>query len=129
MAVSDSVELDLLRAVESRGGRQVSLVGDAELDEGAVWAAIVAPVVARLGEVLWIVDVNRQSLDRVVPDIAAGRLAAMFEAAGWHVITVKYGGRLTALYERDGGHALQRRIDTMTNEEFQRMLRADAAEV
>ena len=29
---------------------------------------------ARLGEVLWVVDLNRQSLDRVVPDIAAGRL-------------------------------------------------------
>jgi pyruvate dehydrogenase E1 component len=112
-----------------RGGRQVSLVGDAELDEGAVWEAIVDPVVSRLGEVLWIVDVNRQSLDRVVPDIAAGRLAAMFEAAGWHVITVKYGRRLTALYERDGGQALRRRIDAMTNEEFQRMLRADVAEV
>src|SRR4051812_30689061 len=30
-----------------QGGRQVSLVGDAELDEGAVWEAIVDPVVAR----------------------------------------------------------------------------------
>ena len=78
-----------------RGGRQVSLVGDAELDEGACWEAIVDPVVSQLGEVLWIVDLNRQSLDRIVPDIAAGRLAAMFEAAGWHVITVKYGRRLT----------------------------------
>src|SRR3954467_12005261 len=73
-----------------RGGRQVSLVGDAELDEGAVWEAIVDPVVPHLGGGLWIVDLNRQSLDRVVPDIAAGRLAAMFEAAGWHVLTVKY---------------------------------------
>ena len=27
-----------------------------------------------LGEVLWIVDLNRQSLDRIVPDIAAGRI-------------------------------------------------------
>src|SRR3954465_6437036 len=48
-----------------RGGRQVSLVGDAELDEGAVWEAIVDPMVARLGEVMWVVDLNRQSLDRV----------------------------------------------------------------
>ena len=48
-----------------QGGRQVSLVGDAELDEGAVWEAIVDPVVPHLGEVLWIVDLNRQSLDRV----------------------------------------------------------------
>jgi pyruvate dehydrogenase E1 component len=112
-----------------RGGRQVSLVGDAELDEGACWEAIVDPVVSRLGEVLWIVDLNRQSLDRVVPDIAAGRLAAMFEAAGWHVITVKYGRQLTGLYERDGGRSLRRRIDEMTNAEYQRMLRASAGEL
>jgi pyruvate dehydrogenase E1 component len=109
-----------------RGGRQVSLVGDAELDEGAVWEALVDPLVAHLGEVLWIVDVNRQSLDRVVPDIAAARLAAMFEAAGWHVITVKYGRRLTGL---DDGGALARRIDAMTNEEYQRMLRSPTDEV
>lgn len=45
--------------------RQYSLVGDAELDEGAVWEAIVDPGTADLGEVVWIVDLNRQSLDRV----------------------------------------------------------------
>jgi pyruvate dehydrogenase E1 component len=112
-----------------RGGRQVSLVGDAELDEGACWEAIVDPVVSLLGEVLWIVDLNRQSLDRVVPDIAAGRLASMFQAAGWHVITVKYGRQLTELFERDTGPALRRRIDEMTNEEYQRMLRASADEL
>src|ERR671928_828989 len=106
-----------------RGGRQVSLVGDAELDEGAVWEAIVDPVVPHLGEVLWIVDLNRQSLDRVVPDIAAGRLAAMFEAAGWHVVTVKYGRRLSA------HAALCDRITAMPNEEYQRLPRAtDATE-
>ena len=55
-------------------GRQYSLLGDAELDEGAVWEAIVDPGVAELGEVVWVVDVNRQSLDRVVPLIAADRL-------------------------------------------------------
>jgi pyruvate dehydrogenase E1 component len=74
-----------------RGGRQIALIGDAELDEGACWEAIADPMVARLGEVMWVVDLNRQSLDRVVPDIAAGRLAAMFEAAGWHTVMVKYG--------------------------------------
>ena len=77
-----------------RGGRQIALIGDAELDEGACWEAIADPMVARLGEVMWVVDLNRQSLDRVVPDIAAGRLAAMFEAAGWHTVMVKYGPRL-----------------------------------
>ena len=73
------------------GGRQIALIGDAELDEGAIWEAVADPMVAKLGEVMWVVDLNRQSLDRVVPDIAAGRLAGMFEAAGWHVEMVKYG--------------------------------------
>jgi pyruvate dehydrogenase E1 component len=107
-----------------RGGRHVSLVGDAELDEGAVWEALVDPAVSRLGEVLWIVDVNRQSLDRVVPDIAVGRLARMFEAVGWQTLTVKYGRRLQELFARPGGEALRTRIDEMTNEEYQHLLRA-----
>jgi pyruvate dehydrogenase E1 component len=105
------------------GGRQIALIGDAELDEGACWEAIADPMVAKLGEVMWVVDLNRQSLDRVVPDIAAGRLAAMFEAAGWHVEMVKYGSRLRRLPE------LRARIDAMPNEEYQRLLRADAAEL
>ncbi|MBV9799729.1 MAG: pyruvate dehydrogenase, partial [Solirubrobacterales bacterium] len=112
-----------------RGGRQIALLGDAELDEGACWEAIVDPVVPHLGEVLWIVDLNRQSLDRVVPEITAGRLASMFEAAGWHTITVKYGRWLHELFERPGGHALRRRIDGMPNEEYQRLLRSDASEL
>ena len=84
------------------GGRHVALVGDAELDEGAIWETVMDPVASRLGEVLWIVDLNRQSLDRIVPDIAAGRLTGMFESAGWHTITVKYGRWLRELFERDG---------------------------
>jgi pyruvate dehydrogenase E1 component len=109
-----------------QGGRQVALLGDAELDEGAIWEALVDPVVPHLGEVLWIVDLNRQSLDRIVPDIAAGRLASMFEAVGWHTTTVKYGRWLRELFERSGGRALRSRIDEMPNEEYQRMLRLDA---
>ncbi|HEY7620360.1 MAG TPA: pyruvate dehydrogenase [Solirubrobacteraceae bacterium] len=112
-----------------RGGRQIALLGDAELDEGAVWEAIADPMVARLGEVLWVIDLNRQSLDRVVPDIAAGRLRSMFESAGWHSETVKYGRRLRALFARDGGEALRERIDAMGNEEYQRLLRADDADL
>ena len=106
-----------------RGGRQIALIGDAELDEGACWEAIADPMVARLGEVMWVVDLNRQSLDRVVPDIAAGRLAAMFEAAGWHTVMVKYGPRLQQRPD------LRARIDAMPNEEYQRLLRADAPEL
>jgi pyruvate dehydrogenase E1 component len=112
-----------------QGGRQVALLGDAELDEGACWEAIVDPTVAGLGEVLWIVDLNRQSLDRIVPGIATQRLSDMFAGAGWHVQTVKYGRLLQDLFERAGGAALRRRIDQMLNPEYQRLLRSDPAEL
>jgi pyruvate dehydrogenase E1 component len=111
------------------GGRHIALVGDAELDEGAIWECLVDPMVARLGEVLWIIDINRQSLDRVVPDIAAGRIAKMFEAAGWHTLSVKYGRRLRELFGRPGGEALRERIDAMSNEEYQRLLVAGPTEL
>jgi pyruvate dehydrogenase E1 component len=106
-----------------QGGRQVALLGDAELDEGAIWEALIDPMVPQLGETMWVVDLNRQSLDRVVPDIAAGRIGGMFEAAGWQTITVKYGRLLRELFEREGGGDLRRRIDTMGNEEYQLLLR------
>ncbi|GAA3213644.1 pyruvate dehydrogenase [Dactylosporangium siamense] len=104
-------------------GRQYSLVGDAELDEGAVWEAVLDASVAELGEVVWIVDLNRQSLDRVVPHIAAGRIEQMFAAAGWQVITVKFGRLLESLFARPGGEHLRARILAMPNPEYQRLLR------
>ncbi|WP_458318848.1 transketolase-like TK C-terminal-containing protein [Mycolicibacterium brisbanense] len=110
-------------------GRQYSLVGDAELDEGAVWEAILDSSVAELGEIVWIVDLNRQSLDRVVPNIAAGRLEAMFSAAGWQVINVKFGAQLESLFEQPGGAALRTRILEMPNPEYQRLLRCSAEEL
>jgi pyruvate dehydrogenase E1 component len=110
-------------------GRQYSLVGDAELDEGAVWEAILDPSVQELGEIVWIVDMNRQSLDRVVPNIAAGRLETMFSAAGWQVITVRFGRLLEDLFGRPGGAELRRRILDMPNSEYQRLLRCSAQEL
>lgn len=107
-------------------GRQYSLLGDAELDEGAIWEAIQDPMVPGLGEVVWVVDLNRQSLDRVVPGIAAERLQGMLAAAGWQVLTVKYGHLLLELFARPGGEALRARIDSMGNPEYQRLLRCSA---
>jgi pyruvate dehydrogenase E1 component len=110
-------------------GRFVSLLGDAELDEGAIWEAVADPSVARLGELLWIVDLNRQSLDRVVPDVQIHRLMGMFEAAGWQVITLKWGRAIAELFSRPGGDELRQRLEDMPNEEYQRMLRVEPAEI
>jgi pyruvate dehydrogenase E1 component len=110
-------------------GRQYSLVGDAELDEGAVWEAVLDSSVGELGEIVWIIDLNRQSLDRVVPNITAGRLEKMFAAAGWQVITVNFGKLLEELFTRPGGEALRIRILQMSNPEYQRLLRCSASEL
>jgi len=110
-------------------GRVVVMVGDAELDEGNVGEALAEEAVGRLANVLWIVDVNRQSLDRIVPDGRLRQMRAMFEAGGWHVIELRWGRRLQTLFARPGGDGLRRRFDAMTNGEYQRLLRVPAGGV
>jgi pyruvate dehydrogenase E1 component len=109
--------------------RFIATCGDAELDEGNVWEAVLEPALEGLGNVMLIVDLNRQSLDRVVPDIRAGRLATSFENAGWHVETAKYGRSLEAAFARPGGDALRHHIDRMSNEEYQSLFSVGGAEL
>ncbi len=99
--------------------RFIALIGDAELDEGNIWEAIADPATLGLGNAMWIVDFNRQSLDRVVPGVRIQQWRGQFEAAGWHVVEVKYGRRLQAHFERPGGAALRDWIDAMHNEHYQ----------
>ncbi|RGC69874.1 Pyruvate dehydrogenase E1 component [Micromonospora sp. MW-13] len=99
--------------------RFVALIGDAELDEGNIWEAVADPATTGLGNVMWLVDFNRQSLDRVVPGVRINQWRGQFEAAGWHVVEVKYGRRLAQAYARPGGEALRDWIDAMPNEQYQ----------
>ncbi|MEU4714926.1 transketolase C-terminal domain-containing protein [Micromonospora purpureochromogenes] len=99
--------------------RFVALIGDAELDEGNIWEAVADPATTGLGNVMWLVDFNRQSLDRVVPGIRINQWRGQFEAAGWHVVEVKYGRKLAEAYARPGGEALRDWIDLMPNEQYQ----------
>ena len=99
--------------------RFVALIGDAELDEGNIWEAVADPATDGLGDVLWIVDVNRQSLDRVVPGVRIAQWKQQFSAAGWHVVEAKYGQALQAAFTRPGGECLRGWIDVMPNEQYQ----------
>jgi pyruvate dehydrogenase E1 component len=99
--------------------RFIALLGDAELDEGNIWEAVADPATAGLGNVTWIVDFNRQSLDRVVPGVRIDQWRGPFEAAGWHVVEVKYGHRLREMFARPGGEALRGWLDAMPNERYQ----------
>jgi pyruvate dehydrogenase E1 component len=109
--------------------RFVVMVGDAELDEGNVWEALAEEPVARLGDVLWIVDVNRQSLDRIVPETRTRQLGDLFRAHGWRVRELRWGGRLEAAFRRPGGARLRARLEGMASREYQRLLRLPAGAV
>ena len=107
--------------------RYISLVGDAELDEGTIWEAIAEPEMADLDNVLWVVDLNRQSLDRVIPGIRVRSWREMFAANGWNFLDVKYGRHLQSAFAEPNGELLRMCIDDMSNEAYQRLLRVDPA--
>ena len=96
-------------------GRMIALVGDAELDEGNVFEALLEGWKHDLRNVWWVIDYNRQSLDAVVTDQLFGRFDDLFRAMGWNVVTLKYGTLLQAAFERPGGPALRQWIDDCPN--------------
>ncbi|HYB40766.1 MAG TPA: 1-deoxy-D-xylulose-5-phosphate synthase N-terminal domain-containing protein, partial [Candidatus Methylomirabilis sp.] len=112
-----------------RPSRLIAMVGDAELDEGNVWESLGEEVVGELGDLLWIVDLNRQSLDRIVPEARRRQLAAWFAAAGWRVIELRWGSRLRAFFERPGGGRLRERLESMAATEYQALIRTPAGAV
>jgi pyruvate dehydrogenase E1 component len=99
------------------------LVGDAELDEGNVWEALLEEAVPCVPNVTWIVDLNRQSLDRITPDARPRQLATLFAANGWDVIELRWGARLRERFARPGGEHLRARLETLPHAEYHRLLR------
>ncbi len=96
-------------------GRMISIVGDAELDEGNIYEALLEGWKHDIRNVWWVIDYNRQSLDSVASDMMYGRFDEMFEAMGWRVVTAKYGKLLQRAFARPGGEALRRWIDDCPN--------------
>ena len=96
-------------------GRQVAIAGDAELDEGNIYEALLEGWKHDVRNVWWIIDYNRQSLDSITPDRLFGRIEGLFRDMGWNVVTLKYGRKLQAAFAREGGEALSRWIDDCPN--------------
>jgi pyruvate dehydrogenase E1 component len=113
--VQDYVRLKNLGDGKRPTGRMVALVGDAELDEGNIFEALLEGWKHDVRNLWWVIDYNRQSLDGVVNDRLFGRVAEMFELVGWRVVTLKYGKLLeTAFTQPDGAH-LRDWIDACPN--------------
>jgi len=113
--VQDYVHLHGLARPDVPKGRHIALVGDAELDEGNIYEALLEGWKHDIRNVWWVVDYNRQSLDSVVPDRLFGRIEGLFRDMGWNVVTLKYGRKLEAAFARPGGDALRRWIDDCPN--------------
>jgi pyruvate dehydrogenase E1 component len=99
-----------------REGRMVALVGDAEMDEGNIFEALLEGWKHGLRNTWWIVDYNRQSLDAVVREGLWARFEAIFRNFGWDVVILKYGSLLEAAFAEPGGPTLREWIDACPNQ-------------
>src|SRR5690349_6315536 len=77
-------------------GRFVALIGDAELDEGNIYEAIIEGAKHDVRNLWWIVDYNRQSLDATSADRMFERFDEIFRSCGWRVVELRYGRKLRA---------------------------------
>ncbi len=102
--------------IERPEGRMIALVGDAELDEGNVFEAMLEGWKQGLRNCWWIIDYNRQSLDAVVREGLWARFEALFAAFGWDVVILKYGTLLQDAFREKGGERLRTWIDNCPNQ-------------
>ncbi len=99
-------------------GRMIALVGDAELDEGNIYEALIEGWKQGIRNTWWIVDYNRQSLDAVIREGLWEKIEAMFRNFEWDVVILKYGKLMQAAFAEPGGAALRHWIDTCPNQRY-----------
>ena len=114
--VQDYVRLHGLVPSDRPAGRMIALMGDAELDEGNVFEALLEGWKHDVRNLWWVIDYNRQSLDGVVNDRLFQKIQDFFATVGWTVVTLKYGKQLEAAFAGPGGAALRRWIDECPND-------------
>src|SRR5689334_10634745 len=108
-------------------GRMIALVGDAELDEGNIFEALLEGWKQGLRNCWWIVDYNRQSLDAVVREGLWERYEQLFKNFGWNVVIVKYGSLQQAAFQEPGGDKLRAWIDRCPNSLYSALVFAGGA--
>jgi pyruvate dehydrogenase complex dehydrogenase (E1) component len=116
--IQDYVRLHGLADESRPAGRHIAIAGDAELDEGNIYEALLEGWKHDVRNVWWIVDYNRQSLDSVVQDRLFGRSEGLFGDMGWNVVRIKHGRAQQAAFARPGGEALRAWIDECPNSQY-----------
>ncbi|QFU16719.1 transketolase [Microvirga thermotolerans] len=97
-------------------GRMIALVGDAEMDEGNIFEALLEGWKQGLRNTWWIIDYNRQSLDAVVREGLYARFEALFRSFGWDVVVLKHGSLMQEAFREPGGEKLREWIDSCPNQ-------------
>ncbi|MGZ5988911.1 MAG: transketolase, partial [Rhizomicrobium sp.] len=103
-------------------GRMIALVGDAELDEGNIYEALLEGWKYGLRNTWWIIDYNRQSLDAVVREDLHTRFEKLFPAMGWDLVVLKYGKLQQAAFAEPGGERLKQWIDSAPNQLYSALI-------
>ena len=101
---------------ECPDGKMVALIGDAEMDEGNIFEALLEGWKHGLRNAWWIVDYNRQSLDAVVREGLWARFESIFRNFGWDVVILKHGTLQQAAFAEPGGEKLRDWIDACPNQ-------------
>ena len=96
-------------------GRMVSLLGDAEMDEGNIYEALLEGWKHGVRNLWWVVDYNRQSLDAVIREGLWARFQDMFRGFGWDVVVLRHGRLQQAAFAEPGGAALKAWIEACPN--------------
>lgn len=103
-------------------GRMISILGDAELDEGNIYEALLEGWKKNLTNTWWIIDFNRQSLDAVINDDLYQRIMDFFKSVGWEVVTLKYGKLQQKAFKGPAGQALKGWIDECPNQLYSALI-------
>ena len=101
---------------DEKPGRMVALVGDAELDEGNIYEALLDTWKHDIRNVWWVIDYNRQSLDGMIDAHLFRVIGRFFRAVGWNVITIKYGRKLNEAFTKPGGKSLKKWLNDVPND-------------
>ena len=113
--VQDYVRLKGISDAGTPPGRMVAVVGDAELDEGNIFEALLEGWKHDVRNLWWVIDYNRQSLDAVVSDRLYSHIDQLFQNMGWRVAILKYGKKLERAFAGPDGEALRDWIDACPN--------------
>jgi pyruvate dehydrogenase E1 component len=101
---------------EAAPSKMIAVMGDAELDEGNIYEALLEGWKHDVRNLWWVVDYNRQSLDGVVNDFLFQKIKSFFETVGWKVVNLKYGKLQQRAFEGPAGSALRQWIDDCPND-------------